>query len=74
MSSFTSISPDKRVRLIGTAKTPVLIDIRTDVDVAAEALEGGFEGWKAGISLYDAFYRWCATGETHNRPTNKAKP
>jgi hypothetical protein len=26
--------------------------------------------------LYDAFYRWCrdATGETHNWPTNKAKP
>jgi hypothetical protein len=30
----------------------------------------------AGITLYDAFYRWCrdATGETHNWPTNKAKP
>jgi rhodanese-related sulfurtransferase len=30
----------------------------------------------AGILLYDAFYRWCrdATGETHNWPTNKAKP
>jgi rhodanese-related sulfurtransferase len=30
----------------------------------------------AGIVLYDAFYRWCrdATGETHNWPTNKAKP
>jgi rhodanese-related sulfurtransferase len=30
----------------------------------------------AGIALYDAFYRWCrdATGETHNWPTNKAKP
>ena len=27
-------------------------------------------------ALYDAFYRWCrdATGETHNWPTNKAKP
>jgi rhodanese-related sulfurtransferase len=100
MSSFTSISPDKLVRLIGTAKTPVLIDVRTDEDFAAdprlipgalrrshedaadwggqfsgrsaivvcqrgqklsegtaawvphlqgaaEALEGGFEGWKA---------------------------
>jgi len=30
----------------------------------------------AGIALYDAFYRWCrdATGETHNWPTNKARP
>lgn len=30
---------------------------------------------EAGLTLYDAFYRWCrdATGETHNWPTNKAK-
>jgi rhodanese-related sulfurtransferase len=30
---------------------------------------------EAGMSLYDAFYRWCrdATDETHNWPTNKAK-
>jgi rhodanese-related sulfurtransferase len=29
-----------------------------------------------GLLLYDAFYRWCrdATKETHNWPTNKAKP
>ena len=100
MSSPTTISPDKLARLIGTANTPVLIDVRTDedfaadprlipgairrshedaadwgkefsgrsavvvclrgqklaqgtaawlrhVDVEAEALEGGFEGWKA---------------------------
>ena len=34
------------------------------------------EQLEAGIMLYDAFYRWCrdATGETHNWPTNKAKP
>ena len=34
------------------------------------------EQLEAGMSLYDAFYRWCrdATGETHNWPTNKAKP
>src|SRR3984885_5914369 len=37
MSSFTSISPDKLARLIGTAKTPVLIDVRTDEDFAADA-------------------------------------
>ncbi|MBW8903148.1 MAG: chromate resistance protein [Bradyrhizobium sp.] len=31
---------------------------------------------EAGIVLYDAFYRWCrdATAETHNWPSNKAKP
>jgi rhodanese-related sulfurtransferase len=30
---------------------------------------------EAGMSLYDAFYRWCrdATEETHNWPTNKPK-
>ena len=100
MSSYTTISPDKLARLIGTANAPVLIDVRTDEDfaadprlvpgavrrkaeaaahwgedyagrpavviclrgqklaqgtaawlrhlnVAAETLEGGFEGWKA---------------------------
>jgi rhodanese-related sulfurtransferase len=36
MSSFTSISPDKLARLIGMAKTPVLIDVRTDKDFAAD--------------------------------------
>ena len=31
------------------------------------------EQLEAGMTLYDAFYRWCrdATGETHNWPTNK---
>jgi rhodanese-related sulfurtransferase len=34
------------------------------------------EQLSAGLVLYDAFYRWCrdATKETHNWPTNKAKP
>jgi hypothetical protein len=29
---------------------------------------------EAGMTLYDAFYRWCrdATGETHNWPSAKA--
>src|SRR5258705_11510846 len=36
MSSPTSISSDKLARLIGTAKTPVLIDVRTDEDFAAD--------------------------------------
>src|SRR6202158_6471114 len=36
MSSFTSISPDKLARLIGTANMPALIDVRTGVDFAAD--------------------------------------
>ncbi len=36
MSSHTSISADKLSRLIGTAKTPVLIDVRTEEDFAAD--------------------------------------
>ena len=36
MSSYTSISPDKLVRLIGTAHTPVLIDVRLDEDFNAD--------------------------------------
>ena len=33
------------------------------------------EQLKAGMLLYDAFYRWCrdATDETHNWPSNKSK-
>ena len=36
MSSFTTISADKLARLIGTANTPALIDVRTDEDFAAD--------------------------------------
>ena len=36
MSSFTTISVDKLSRLIGTANTPALIDVRTDEDFAAD--------------------------------------
>jgi rhodanese-related sulfurtransferase len=36
MSSYTSISSDKLFRLIGTAKAPALVDVRTDEDFAAE--------------------------------------
>jgi len=34
------------------------------------------EQLRAGMLLYDAFYRWCrdAAKETHNWPTNKVKP
>jgi rhodanese-related sulfurtransferase len=36
MSSYTSISPDKLFRLIGTANAPTLVDVRTDDDFAAD--------------------------------------
>jgi rhodanese-related sulfurtransferase len=36
MSSYTSISSDKLVRLIGTAGVPTLIDVRTDEDFSAD--------------------------------------
>ena len=36
MSSYTTISPDKLARLIGTADAPVLIDVRTEADFAAD--------------------------------------
>jgi rhodanese-related sulfurtransferase len=36
MSSYTSISSDKLFRLIGTAKAPTLIDVRTDEEFAAD--------------------------------------
>ena len=36
MSSFTSISPEKLARLIGTPKCPVLVDVRTDEDFASD--------------------------------------
>ncbi|MFN5019955.1 rhodanese-like domain-containing protein, partial [Bradyrhizobium sp.] len=36
MSSFASISPDKLSRMIGTPQAPILIDVRTDEDFAAD--------------------------------------
>ncbi len=36
MSSYTTISSDKLSRLIGTANTPALIDVRTEEDFAAD--------------------------------------
>jgi rhodanese-related sulfurtransferase len=36
MSSFQAISADKLSRLVGTANAPVLIDVRTDEDFAAD--------------------------------------
>ena len=40
MSSYTTISPDKLARLIGTANAPVLIDVRTEADFAADVRGG----------------------------------
>jgi rhodanese-related sulfurtransferase len=36
MSSYTSISSDKLSRLIGTAKAPAIVDVRSDDDFAAD--------------------------------------
>ena len=36
MSAYTTISPEKLSRLIGTANTPALIDVRTAEDFAAD--------------------------------------
>jgi rhodanese-related sulfurtransferase len=36
MSSYTSISSDKLIRLIGTTSAPVLVDVRIDDDFAAD--------------------------------------
>ena len=36
MSSFNTISAEKLARLIGTPNAPVLIDVRTDEDFAAD--------------------------------------
>ena len=36
MPSFASISPDKLVRLVGTSKAPVIIDVRDDEALAAD--------------------------------------
>jgi rhodanese-related sulfurtransferase len=36
MSAYTTISPDKLSRLIGTAHMPALVDVRTDEDFAAD--------------------------------------
>jgi rhodanese-related sulfurtransferase len=36
MSSINSISPDKLSRLIGTPKSPLIIDVRTEEDFAAD--------------------------------------
>jgi hypothetical protein len=37
MSSYTSITIEKLSRLIGTANTPALIDVRTDADFVADS-------------------------------------
>ena len=56
-----------------------MADLRTGVPIDAAVsrmFDDDLEQLEAGMILYDAFYRWCrdATGETHNWPTNTAKP
>lgn len=36
MSAYTTISPDKLVRLLGSPKGPILIDVRSEADFAAD--------------------------------------
>ncbi len=36
MSSFNSLSPDKLARLVGTPRCPVIVDVRSDDDSAAD--------------------------------------
>jgi rhodanese-related sulfurtransferase len=128
MSSPTLISPDKLARLIGTAKTPALIDVRTEEDfttdprlipgavrrnheeaadwgeefsghpaiviclrgqklaqgtaawlrhlhVDAEALEGGFEGWKAAkLPLVPASKLPARNAHGHTVWVTRARP
>ena len=37
MSSFTTISVDKLLRLVGTPRCPAILDVRTPEDFAADA-------------------------------------
>lgn len=59
MASFNSISPDKLVRLLGTAKTPVLIDVRDDDDFAADPhlVPGSFHRAHAEVRQWAELYR-----------------
>ena len=59
MSSYTSISPDKLARLIGTAKAPTLIDVRIDEDFAADPrlIPGAHRGDFRTVTAWAGHYR-----------------
>ncbi|NRP71473.1 Thiosulfate sulfurtransferase GlpE [Ensifer psoraleae] len=59
MASFSSISSDKLARLLGTAKAPVLIDVRDDDDLAADPylVPGSFHRAQAGAQQWTELYR-----------------
>lgn len=56
MSSYTSISSEKLARLIGTANTPVLIDVRTDEHFAADQrlIPGSIKGSHENVAEWSA--------------------
>ncbi|MBP1883141.1 chromate resistance protein ChrB domain-containing protein [Sinorhizobium mexicanum] len=59
MASFNSISSEKLVRLLGTAKAPVIIDVRDDDDFAADPhlVPGSFHRAHAGVQQWAEHYR-----------------
>lgn len=59
MSSFLSISPDKLARLIGTPASPVIIDVRTDEDFAADPhlIPGAIRRSHAGVAQWASEFR-----------------
>jgi rhodanese-related sulfurtransferase len=63
MSSINSISTDKLARLVGTPKCPVLIDVRTDADFAADPrhIPGSYR------RPYDRVHDWAGefAGRSH---------
>ena len=57
----------------GTAKKKIATKAAAAARIATACDAAGYdlEQLRAGMLLYDAFYRWCrdATEETHNWPT-----
>jgi rhodanese-related sulfurtransferase len=59
--------------LQGVAEAPGLLAVSLGL---SRLFSNDLEQLEAGMLVYDALYRWCrdATEETHNWPTNKARP
>ncbi len=68
--------------MVRAADTAALSDVAEASGLLAVSLglsrmfSDDLEQLESGMVVYDALYRWCrdATDETHNWPTNKAKP